>query len=126
MANAVVALLAMGLPAPFVLRRAAFRDRGAVIALVLITVADVGNMGLYFGAIGRGPVALAVLSHYLAPILVAVAAPLVAEPAGRRALLAAPAALFGLALLVGPPREGFPIATVLLGAGSAVFYAVIV
>jgi drug/metabolite transporter (DMT)-like permease len=48
-----LALVMMALPAPFVFRRAAFADRGAVIALVIIGLADAANMVLYFSALER-------------------------------------------------------------------------
>jgi len=43
--------------------------------LGLLGAADAGNYLLYFAAVDRGPLALAVLTHYLAPVLVALAAP---------------------------------------------------
>ncbi len=67
------------------------------------------------------------LTHYLAPLLVGLVAPLVLrEPRSRRALIAAPVSLLGLMMLLGMPGDGFPLETALLGAGSAVFYAAIV
>jgi drug/metabolite transporter (DMT)-like permease len=121
-------MLAMALPAPFVFRRAAFADRGAVLALVLVGLADAANVLLYFLALGKGPVVVAVLSHYLAPTLVALSAPLVLkEPTSRRALLASPIALIGLALVLSPSgASASSLDTALLGGGSAIFYAVVV
>ncbi len=125
--SAVLVLAMMSLPAPFAFRRAALRDRGATLALLGLAAADVGNMGLYFAALQRGPLAVAVLTHYLAPLAVALLAPaLFREPRSPRALAAAPLSLLGLALLVWRPAEGFPLETALLGGGSAVFYAAIV
>lgn len=123
-----LALVVMALPAPFVLRRAAFADRGAVRALLLLGVADAANMVLYFSALERGPVVAAVLSHYLAPTLVALAAPLfLSGPANPRARWASPVVLVGLGLVLdqGSAVEGWGLTT-LLGAGSAVFYATVV
>jgi drug/metabolite transporter (DMT)-like permease len=122
----MVVLLVLALPAPFVFRREALRDRGAARALVLLGLADVGNMVLYFAAIRRGPVAVAVLTHYLAPLLVALAAPWLGDPRSPRALLAAPFSLLGLLLLLWRPGAGIPAVTAALGAGSAVFYAAVV
>lgn len=121
-------LLAMALPAPFVFRRAAFADRGAVIALVLVGLADAANVILYFVALERGPVVVAVLSHYLAPTLVALTAPFILkEPRSRRALLASPIALIGLALVLSPGGTSTSsLNTALLGGGSAIFYAIVV
>jgi drug/metabolite transporter (DMT)-like permease len=124
---AFTVLLVMAAPLPFALRLAPWRDRGAVAALLLLGAAEAGNLVLYFAAIERGPVAVAVLTHYLAPLLVTLAAPWVTgERASRRARLAAPISLLGLGLLVWQPGAGAPIVTAALGAGSAVFYAVIV
>src|SRR5512140_3697940 len=103
--------------------RAAFRDRGAVVALVLFGLFDAAQGALYFPALTRGPVAVAALTHYLGPVLVALAAPFVpGERGSRRAMIAAPLSLFGLWLVMGP-WDHAPVATALLGAGSAVFGA---
>ena len=124
--SAFVALLTMALPAPFVLRRAGLRDAGATRALVLVGLADAANCALYFEAVQRGPVAVAVLTHYLAPLLVALAAPLLLrERLSLRALAAGPVTLVGLALLIGLGREGFSPTTAALGTGSAVFFLVL-
>lgn len=123
-----LALVAMALPAPFVFRRAAFADRGAVAALLLVSVADAANMVLYFSALERGPVVVAVLSHYLAPTIVALTAPFVlSETANPRALWASPVVLLGLGLVLnqGSAVDGWGV-TALLGGGSAVFYALVV
>ncbi len=121
-----VVLAVMAAPLPFVLRRDALRDRGALAAVAVLGLADAGNVGLYFTALQRGPIALAVLTHYLAPLLVALLAPAaLGEPPSRRARLAAPAALLGLALVLGGPR-GASLQTALLGGGSAGFYAAVV
>jgi drug/metabolite transporter (DMT)-like permease len=120
-------LVVYSLAIPFCLRREAFRDRGAVLALGVVGISDACGLALYFSAISRGPVAVAVLTHYLAPVLVALFAPLVArERRSLRALHAVPLSLIGLALLLGRPRSGFPLETALEGAGSAIFYAAMV
>jgi drug/metabolite transporter (DMT)-like permease len=125
--GAVLVLLVLALPAPAALARPeAFRDRGAVVALALLGLADAGNIALYFAAIARGPIGVAVLTHYLAPVLVTLAAPWVTgEPLSRRACWAAPLSLAGLALVLGRPADA-PAVTAALGAGSALFYVVIV
>ncbi|MDP1827314.1 MAG: DMT family transporter [Archangium sp.] len=123
-----LALVVMALPAPFVFKRAAFADRGAVWALLLVGLADAGNMVLYFSALERGPIVVAVLSHYLAPTLVALAAPaLLGERGSTRALWASPVVLAGLALVLnqGSSTAGWEV-TALLGGGSAIFYAGVV
>lgn len=128
LALGLVTLTVMSLPAPFVFRRRDFADRGAVIALALVGLADAANVVLYFSALGRGPVVVAVLTHYLAPTLVALLAPvLLREPRSRRALLASPIVLGGLALVLGHEDGGAGAGrTAVLGAGSAVFYAIVV
>ncbi|MFO0597233.1 MAG: DMT family transporter [Myxococcaceae bacterium] len=123
-----VTLAVMSLPAPFALRRPPFADRGAVWALVIVGLADAANVVLYFSALSRGPVVIAVLTHYLAPGLVGLLAPLtLGEPRSRRALIATPVVLVGLALVLGPagPVDTW-LTTALLGAGSAIFYATLV
>ena len=123
-----LALVMMALPAPFVFRRAAFADRGAVIALLIVGLADAANMVLYFSALERGPIVIAVISHYLAPTLVALAAPsLLGERGSPRALWASPLVLAGLTLALGhgSSAAGWGL-TAGLGAGSALFYAAVV
>ena len=68
-------MLVMSLPALGLFRQWRFDDRGAVGALVIIGIADAANVALYFSALEAGPVVVAVLTHYLAPVLVALAAP---------------------------------------------------
>lgn len=103
--------------------RSAFRDRGAVAALVAFGVFDAAQCALYFPALTRGPVAVAALTHYLGPILVALAAPFIpGERASRRAMVAAPLSLLGLLLVLGPPGQA-PFQTAALGGASAFFGA---
>lgn len=124
--SATIALLVLALPAPFVLRGLATRDRGALVALLIVGIADAGNVALYFAALSRGPVAVAVLTHYLTPILVTLVAPLaLGDRWSRRSLIGALGSLGGLALVLGAPAQA-PVVTALLGAGSAVCYAAIV
>jgi len=125
--NAVLVLTAMSLPAPFLFRRDALRDRRATLALLVVALADAANTALFFAAMERGPVSVAVLTHYLAPLLLALLAPWVlGEARSTRALVGVPLTLVGLALLIGRPDGGFSGMTALLGAGSACFYAIIV
>jgi drug/metabolite transporter (DMT)-like permease len=100
--------------------------RGAGWGLLgLAALADAGNYFCYFAALDRGPIALAVLTHYLAPVVVAAFAPLLLReqlPARTRAALAV--SLCGLALLVlgdgGLPYAS--VATAVLGVSSALCY----
>ena len=121
----VVVQLVQSSPAAWVAvrERSAFRDRGAVLALLVFGVFDAAQGVLYFSALARGPVAVAALTHYLGPVLVALAAPFIpGERASRRAMVAAPVSLLGLALVMGRPEHA-PVRTALLGAGSAFFGA---
>ncbi|MFL5350346.1 MAG: DMT family transporter [Hyalangium sp.] len=123
--NALLAMLTMALPTPFLLRREALKDRRATAALVIMGAADGINVALYFAAVNRGPVAVAVLTHYLAPLMVALVAPWVAsERRSTRALVGAPFTSLGLALLVWKPGADFSGWTALLGSASAVLYTV--
>lgn len=104
--SAAVAFAVMALPAPFMFSLAGWRDRRATIALIAVGVFDAGNVLFYFSALERGPVVLAVLTHYLAPMIVALASPwLLNEPLSRRALWASPVILGGLVLVVRPDRR---------------------
>ena len=103
--------------------RAAWRTLPSLVAL--LGLFDAGNYYFFFSAIERGPVGVAVLAHYLAPVLVAVLAPLLlAEPLGARTPAALAASLAGLSLLLfgagGIHGDALPAA--LLGGASALFY----
>nr|WP_225938019.1 DMT family transporter [Myxococcus sp. RHSTA-1-4] len=125
--NALLALTAMSLPAPFLLRREALRNKRATAALVVVGLADAANVALFFAAMRNGPVSVAVLTHYLAPLLLALAAPWVlGEQPSTRALVGVPITLAGLAMLILQPGTAFSGLTAALGAGSALFYAAIV
>ncbi len=90
-------------------------------------VADALNVGLFFAAYQRTTVAIAVLTHYLTPIFVALSAPLVLRERLRpKSMVAVGIAFGGLALLLAPWRAGLSSSDLIgaaLGAGSAVFYA---
>jgi drug/metabolite transporter (DMT)-like permease len=89
-------------------------------------VADSMNVLLFFAAY-KLSISVAVLAHYLTPLLVAIAAPLVLREAmTRRTMAAAAASLFGLAVILGRPVDATASAvwaSAALGAGSALFYA---
>ncbi len=121
----VVVLVAV---APAALRSRPGRRRPAVAWawLGFLGVSNSLNMVLFFGALQVTSVAIAVLTHYLAPVLVAVFSPLVFRDRPRRTTwLALGVALFGLALLLEPWRaaSGRPFYGAALGAASAAFYA---
>lgn len=113
---------------PMILRlpRAAPRPRAAWFLMAALGLSDALNIGLFFKAMTLTTVAVAVLTHSLAPLLVAVLAPWVTgEPARARTWLCLCVALGGLALLLKPwetPAHGVA-AGAAAGAGSAIFYA---
>lgn len=90
-------------------------------------IGDALNVVLFFAAYQRTTVAIAVLTHYLTPIFIAVAAPFVlGEKARLRTFGAVAVAFAGLVLLLEPWRAGLgrnDVVGAALGAGSAVFYA---
>ena len=111
------------LPAAVVASRKRARRGGTAWALlVACAITDAANYICYFGALDRGPIALAVLTHYLAPVVVALLAPLLLrEPLTRLTAIALAVSLAGLALLVGGAAAG-SATTAALGAASALFY----
>lgn len=107
------------------------RDRVAVkatwrdwLAIGWLGVSDALNTVLFFAAYQRTSVAVAVLTHYLTPLFVAVAAPFVVhEKLGARTRVAVVVSFVGLFLLLAPWQGTFAFAGAAFGAGSAVFYA---
>lgn len=91
-------------------------------------LSDALNCVLYFAALQTTSVAVAVLTHYLAPLIVALGAPLVLGERRRPGTFVAVAiGLFGLTVLlapweVRPEPAGTLVTGALLGLGSAVFY----
>jgi drug/metabolite transporter (DMT)-like permease len=101
------------------------RRAGLWAQMALLGLLDAGNYILYFSAVDRGPVGVAVLTHYLAPVLVAALAPaLLQEPLGRSTPWALAGALAGLGLLVlgGGGLSSAALPAALLGGASAFFY----
>lgn len=102
------------------------RSRGAWFGLLAFGVGDAFNTLFFFRAMQTTSLAVAVLSHYLAPFFVASLAPLVfREPARRSTWVALGIAFTGLTLLVAPwsSATGRPLLGAALGAVSALFYA---
>jgi drug/metabolite transporter (DMT)-like permease len=97
------------------------------LAVAWLGIGGAMNVVLFFAAYQRTTVAVAVLTHYLTPIFVAIGAPLLlGEKARTRTFGAVAIAFAGLVLLLEPWRAGLGRADVVgaaLGAGSAVFYA---
>jgi drug/metabolite transporter (DMT)-like permease len=110
------------------------RDRLAVRAtpgqwgkIALLGVFDALNVVFFFAAYQRTSVAIAVLTHYLTPMLVALAAPLVVrEPVRARTFVAVSISLVGLVLLLSPwsaARQPGDLPGGAFGLASAVCYA---
>lgn len=104
--------------------RAPWAARGWVAWL---GVSDAMNVLLFFAAY-KLTITVSVLTHYLTPIFVALAAPFVLrERMTARAAVAIATSFVGLAAMLAPTGSAAPSALVLtsaaLGAGSAVFYA---
>lgn len=102
-------------------------DRAAVFWLLAYAACNATNVMTFFSAMSTTSVAVAVLTHSVAPVLVAVAAPFVDGTRAPRAVPAALLALFGLTLVLAPWREEARTGDVALGAAlglvSAFAYA---
>jgi len=83
---------------PFALRGPPIRwDRGTIALVGVNAFFDLTNVLAYFAALSHTTVAIAVLTHYLAPVLIALAAPRIE---GTRTPGTGPAAMVALAGLV--------------------------
>jgi drug/metabolite transporter (DMT)-like permease len=103
--------------------RAPLRAWGGI---AILGVADAMNVYLLFWAYRVTSVAIAVMTHYLTPIFVAIAAPFaLGERWSAKTAVAVAVAFGGLVLLLEPWGSPAPRAWAgaALGAGSAVFYA---
>jgi drug/metabolite transporter (DMT)-like permease len=100
--------------------------REAWIWLAFFSIADAVNVLFYFAAMQKTTVAIAVLTHYLAPVFLALLAPrLLKEPRSAGTWTSVAVALVGLALLLEPHRDhaGASWTGALLGTGSAILFA---
>ena len=123
---ACIALFSIGIFSLPLLPRRIPRGFSLWWPLLATGVTDAANALLYFEALQRGPVPIAVLAHYLAPVLVALGSPLMlGQRPSTRVLVALPVALVGLGLLLGDEvlHLGAGAITGALGAASALFYA---
>jgi drug/metabolite transporter (DMT)-like permease len=99
-------------------------DRAALALLAANAALDAVNVLAFFEALGRTTVAVATMTHYLAPVLIAVAAPWIERERVPGAPGWALVATGGLVLVLEPWRAHGPIAVgAALGATSAVCYA---
>ncbi len=111
---------------PLTLREPRARwDRRTVLLLLGNTISDAVNVITFFAAMRYTTVAIAVLTHYLAPILIALASPRIEGTYTRGARPAAVIALAGLVIILEPWRgaTGDVVIGAALGAASAVAYA---
>lgn len=115
----VFALIALGSTLPMWRehkRLAPTWTRRVVGMLLAYSFFDALNCATFFSAMTITTVAVAVLTHSLAPVLVAVVSPYVDGVKVKAAYPAALIALLGVALLLEPWREGALGGDVLLGA----------
>lgn len=122
-----ILFVVMGLVAlPFALRapRAPW-DRTTIALLLGNVMFDALNLLTFFAAIDHTTVAIAVLTHYVAPIMIAIAAPRIDGVQSRGVAPATAVALAGLVIVLEPwstPAEGAVVGSV-LGVLSAVCYS---
>lgn len=128
--TAPLAFLLIGLFTLPLIRRApteANWDRRTWLLLGAYTLFDSVNLAAFFLAMSRTTVAVAVLTHYLAPVLVALLAPLVDKQRVAVALPAALLSVIGLTLVLAPWRTATTDPDMLIGAAlgtlSAFAYA---
>lgn len=122
-----ILFLVMGLVAlPVALRAPPVAWDRRTLGLVAANAAfDALNVVAFFAAMQHTTIAIAVLTHYLAPILIALAAPWIDGVVARGARPAAAVALAGLVVILEPwhaPADGAVLGAA-LGAASAACYA---
>ncbi len=125
--TAPVMFLLMGLfVLPFALRAPDLRwTRRTLLLLLGNSACNALNVLTFFAAMEHTSVAVAVLTHYATPVIVALAAPWIDREKNPAALPAAALALAGLALVLEPWRAGsggFGLGAA-LGLASAFCYA---
>lgn len=121
----LVVIAVMTLPAALLAGRGRQRPRGLWLLVLALGALDAGNYICFFSAVDRGPLAMAELTHYLAPVIVALLAPsLLREPLGKRTPPALLCSLAGLALLLfsSGGLSGAALPAAVLGSASAIFY----
>lgn len=104
--------------------------RGRLAALALLGVAQGAHWVLFFQAVEHGSVALAVLTFYAAPLLIALAAPVVLaerlSPLVLGACLVGAVGIVAIALDGGGAEGAASVTAVAAGLGSASTYALLV
>lgn len=122
-----LALAALTLALVALLARRSLRPGGALPGLVLLGVLQGAHWLLFFAAVKEGSVALAVLTFYTAPVLLALAAPaFLPERPSPVALAAVAVGGVGVALVALGGEGGFSLLAVAAGLGSAATYAALV
>lgn len=102
------------------------RSRPGRAAVIASGLALAAHWTLLFVALDRAPVGAVLVLVYLAPVLVALGAPLVGERANSATWLALGMAVAGTVLVAGPRVEGLSAAGVITAVASAAAYAVVV
>lgn len=124
---AAVALAAIALATG---RTRELAPRGRLGALAALGVVQGAHWLLFFEAVRRGSVALAVLTFYAAPLAIALVAPLVLGERWSPVVLGAGAVgglgIVAIALDTGGAEGTPPLAAVAAGVGSALSYAALV
>jgi drug/metabolite transporter (DMT)-like permease len=123
----LLATATLGVAAAASRRLDLLRTRGRLVPLALLGVAQGAHWLLFFEAVEHGSVALAVLTFYAAPLMIALTAPLVLperlSPVVLGACVVGAVGIAGIALDDG--TNGDP-AAVAAGLGSAAAYAALV
>lgn len=127
-ARLAIAALVLALVALVGRRSEALRPGANLPALVLLGVLQGAHWVLFFVAVKEGSVAMAVITFYTAPVLIAAATPaLLGERVSRVALAALVPGFAGVALVAaGGPAGNIGAGAVAAGLGSAVTYAALV
>jgi drug/metabolite transporter (DMT)-like permease len=131
LAFARLALASVTLALVALVARAArlLHPQGRLLALSALGVAQGAHWLLFFLAVKLGSVALAVITFYAAPVLIAVAAPFaLRERVSRVALAALVPGAVGIALVASAGQAGgrVSLSALAAGLGSAFTYAVLV
>ena len=106
-------------------------ERGSWRLFAALAAASLTNNLTYFYALGHTTVSNAVFTHYTAPVLVAVLAPLlIAERLQRVTLISLPAAVAGMVMIVlaggGLSLSGAELPGILAGTASGTAYAFVI
>lgn len=124
-----LAIAAAALATIALVRGHTLRPGKALPELILLGVLQAAHWVLFFEAVKLGSVALAVLTFYTAPVLLAAFAPaFLPERTSRVALAALPVGAIGIGLVAFSGDDGgrFSLGAVAAGLGSAVTFAALI